>query len=207
VTRRRTLVLTGLLAVAVVGGTPTAAPAGAAPAHTLELRPVLAEVPGPLVSRAPTAGEAAAIASCDPTRVQALTPVPVTSRASITAAACAVLPFAPRQGRGALYVGPSRLTARDVKSARAAFAQGQGNTVIFDLTRKGLTKFNRLARDSYAQAAPRNEVAITVDGAVVSNPVFESASFEGPVQISGNFSKKDAKAVAGKINQARRSAG
>jgi preprotein translocase subunit SecD len=171
--------------------------------HTLEFRPVLAALPV-AGARTPTADETAAIASCDPGRLQALSGVPLTPRTALTGDACAVLSFAPHDGEGALYVGPARLTATDVASARSTFQSGQGYSIVMSLTKAGKKKFNGMAHDLFARESPGNEVAVVTDGRVVSNPAFQTDEFSGPVQISGNFTGKQARNLAATINRARR---
>jgi hypothetical protein len=63
-----------------------------------------------------------------------------------------------------------------------------------------------MAGDLYDQLPPGDEVAMAVDGKVVSSPRFDGPDFSGPVEISGNFTSKQAAALARKIDQARRAA-
>jgi preprotein translocase subunit SecD len=68
------------------------------------------------------------------------------------------------------------------------------------LKSSGLRKFNALAAASFPQSSPRNEVAIVLDGLVYSNPAFQSSSFNGAVQITGNFTPGEASDLATVIN-------
>jgi preprotein translocase subunit SecD len=199
--RRVTLlvVAAGLAATSAVGIAEATSPAR----HALEFRSVLAAVAA-ADARTATADESAAISSCDPGRVQAITDVPLTPRAALTGTACAVLPFAPGQGKGALFLGPARLTAAEIASAKSTFQSGQGYAVNLRLTRSGLKKFNRLAADLFSKMPPGNEVGMVVDGQVFSNPAFQTNHFSGVVQISGSFTGKEAEQLAATINRARR---
>lgn len=153
---------------------------------------------------ADAAAKQAAIASCDPNAVLALTSIPTTSRADDTRDACVVLPLRPKDGAKAssatrLYLGPTELTGTDVDKAKREFVS-PGYGVSMTLTGGGLGKFNVLAAKSYGQQPPQNEVAIVLDGVVQSNPAFQARSFSGPVQITGNFSSTEAEDLAKLIN-------
>jgi preprotein translocase subunit SecD len=75
--------------------------------------------------------------------------------------------------------------------------------VLLDLTSDGLKKFNDLAQSSFGQPSPQNEVAIVLDGQVQSNPAFQEPTFDGTVQITGNFSSQDADDLASIIKYGR----
>jgi preprotein translocase subunit SecD len=186
VRRVAVLVVAATLASSILVG---AAQASSAAKPALEFRPVLAALPA-ADARTPTADESAAIASCDPGRVQALSGVPLTPRAALTRDACAVLTFAPHAGKGALLVGSAKLTATDVASAKSTFQSGAGYVINLRLTKSGLKTFNQMASEQFDKPAPGDEVAMVVDGRVLSNPAFQTASFFGPVQISGSFTGK-----------------
>jgi preprotein translocase subunit SecD len=72
--------------------------------------------------------------------------------------------------------------------------------VTFRLNDAGTTKMNRLARASYNRQPPENSVAIVVDGVVQSAPAFREPSFIGDIQISGNFTEAQAKALANTVS-------
>ncbi len=153
---------------------------------------------------ADAAAKQAAIASCNANAVLALDSIPTTSRAADKRDACVVLPLRPKDGAPVakstrLLLGPTELTGTDVDKAKREFVS-PGYGVSMTLTGKGLGKFNALAAKSYGRQAPTNEVAITLDGIVQSNPAFQAASFSGPVQITGNFSSTEAEDLAKLIN-------
>jgi preprotein translocase subunit SecD len=190
----------------------------------LRFRPVLANVPATTVASGanksttttttPAQKQAilAAVASCNATQIQSLVTggaeVPTTPIENDNSGACVVLPI--RNSKQRLLLGPvsssaalglpAGLTGTDVDSASSSFAQGQGYAVSMTLKGGGLDKFNKLAAASFSQAAPRNEVAIVLDGLVYSAPAFQAASFSGPVQITGNFSPSEASDLATVIN-------
>ncbi len=53
-----------------------------------------------------------------------------------------------------------------------------------------------MARDQYDQPPPQNSVAFVLDGRVQSAPAFMTSSFDGDVQISGNFTQREAEQLA-----------
>lgn len=153
-----------------------------------------------------------AIASCNATQISALVAsgadVPSTTVENDKAGDCVVLPI--RNSKQRLLLGPvtpsaalglpAGLTGSDVSSASSSFAQGQGYAVSMTLKSGGLTKFNKLASTSFGQTAPRNEVAIVLDGLIYSAPAFQAASFTGAVQITGNFTPSESSDLATVIN-------
>ena len=153
-----------------------------------------------------------AIASCDSTQIgaalQSGADLPTTTLENDKTGACVILPI--RNSKQRLLLGPvtppatlglpAGLTGSDVSSASSSFAQGQGYAVSMSLKSGGLAKFNKLASQSFGQTAPRNEVAIALDGLVYSAPAFQAASFSGAVQITGNFTPSEASDLATVIN-------
>jgi preprotein translocase subunit SecD len=113
------------------------------------------------------------------------------------AASADVLPAARSLGNIRYAVGPSALSGTDVRGARAQFLGGrQAWVVTVGLTKDGARKFNDLAGALYAQPPPRNSVAIALDGVVLTAPAFQEPSFSGDIQISGQFTKSQAKQIA-----------
>jgi preprotein translocase subunit SecD len=81
---------------------------------------------------------------------------------------------------------------------------GTGHAVEFALKREGLRKFNQLAKAGFRKQTPLDQVAIVVKGRVISDPAFQSASFSGPIQITGNFTAAEAAKLAKAIDRAAR---
>ena len=90
----------------------------------------------------------AAIASCDVSQLQTLSSIPTTQLADDKRDACVVLPLRPGSGGGGgrLYLGPTKLTGKDVDSASSTFVSGTGYTVDMNLKDAGLTQFNALGQ-------------------------------------------------------------
>ena len=194
----------------------------------LRFRPVLANIPplpatpktGPTTTTLPAAtakAVSAAIASCDTSQISPLlqngTVLPTTPLENDNGKNCVILPMrnskqrlllAPVTAKPNLGV-PAGLTGSDVSSASSTFQSGQGYAVNVTLKSEGLAKFNTLAAASYNSSrpgsnAPRDEVAIVLDGLVYSNPAFQTSTFNGPVQITGSFSQSQASDLATVIN-------
>jgi hypothetical protein len=135
---------------------------------TLELRPVLAILPPTTASEA-----SGAIEGND------------------------VLASAPGAGDVRYQVGSVAMTEAGVRDARARNIPGIGWVVQLALTRRGIEVMNELARRQALLVPPQNSVAIVIDGMVQSAPAFVTDSFEGgDVEINGNFSEAQAKALA-----------
>ncbi len=178
----------------------------------LRFRPVLASVP-PLSSTPTTtvAGSsppldesviAAAVASCDSDQISAaLTAgeIPTTKTSNDKRDNCVVLPSR-EQKFSRLLLGPAALTGKSVDSAKSQFSQGQGYAVTVKFNDAGATKFDALAAESYPKSPPQNEVAIVLDGKIQSAPAFQTDSFSGDVQITGDFSPSEASDLATIIN-------
>ncbi|HEX2701608.1 MAG TPA: protein translocase subunit SecD [Acidimicrobiales bacterium] len=149
--------------------TTTAAPAPTAPATT---------APAATPTSAPTASTE---------------PIPTTSRADDKADQVVVLPLKEGGRVTARYrLGPSELSGKAVKTARAQFDQtGSSWQVDFTLTGSGSKDFDALAARNVGK-----QVAIVLDGVVKSAPTIQQAEFKGRGQITGSFSEKEAKDLA-----------
>jgi len=89
-------------------------------------------------------------------------------------------------------LGPSELTGRAVKDAKAEVEQGTGEwTVGFTLTDTGSKEFDALAARNLSK-----QVAIVLDGVVQSAPTIQQAEFKGSGEITGNFTEREAKDLA-----------
>jgi preprotein translocase subunit SecD len=162
----------------------------------LRFRPVLADLPAYKAPPSTTTTTAAPVfgATTTTTALQAAQ-VPSTSRDDNKADATVVLPT--REGKARLQMGPAALLGKAVKSARAEVNNGKWS-VSLTLRKDGAKDFNQLAGLCFARQAtcPTNRVAIELDGVVESSPQFQTATFDGPVEISGNFSEHEAKDLA-----------
>ncbi len=162
------------------------------------------ETAGAPAAAAPAAPSAPSVAGSGP--VEAKVPVefrPVLSVAP-TATGASAAPAAPAAGGtltgkdGAVYtVGPSigDLSRFDDVAVSDAGEGGAGWTVTIDLTTEG----TRLFAD-WTAAHVNEQLAIVVDGELVSAPTIASPIPGGVVQISGSFTKAQAEQLADEIS-------
>ena len=97
-------------------------------------------------------------------------------------------------------LGPAKATGEIVSAARAEPPQGFGGDwlVAVELTNDGNAKFNEIAGACFngAPECPTKAVAIELDGIVKSAPTVQEPTFQGEVQITGQFSETEAKTLA-----------
>jgi preprotein translocase subunit SecD len=95
------------------------------------------------------------------------------------------------------YGGKTQLvTGTIIKSASAQLDTSNNQwQVIFYMTGPGTGLFNADARLYYG-----TPLADDLDGTIVSAPIIEATSFPGAGQVSGNFSKESAVALAAELN-------
>jgi preprotein translocase subunit SecD len=214
----RARLLTAAVAGSVLIGLFAVPGAATGRSHQFRMVAVLANLP-PLasVTRVPTAtsGLRQAVTSCDVAQLTAA----IASGAAIPTSGgppvdteCSVLPL--RDSEARLLVAPvapnpavgapAGLSGRDVRAATAMFSPGIGNAVALTLTATGATKLNALAASLFGRPSPRGEVAFVVDGLVYAAPAFQTSSFTGPIQITGNFTARQARSLVASITAARR---
>ena len=111
----------------------------------------------------------------------------------------------PTQDGQRCQVGPPEgdATVFEPGSAQAEIIQGGwGVTVSLKQGDSGEGVWNALAAKCYEGDAscPSHQLAIELDGTIVSAPTVNAPSFTGSVQITGRFSKAEAEALAEAIN-------
>lgn len=121
-----------------------------------------------------------------------------TSPSNDNADATVLLPGTRSEGDLRYVLGPVGLSAPGIKSARAVQQNGQWS-VNFVLTSTGSTQWDALARQQFHAI-----IGIVDHGHVVSAPITQPTqssftSFNGEFQISGNFTKHQASALAGEL--------
>ncbi|MCU1491623.1 MAG: protein-export rane protein SecD [Acidimicrobiaceae bacterium] len=97
--------------------------------------------------------------------------------------------FAPRY-----VLGPVQATGTIIKSAFPALQTNGQWVVNFNLTSKGSAIFNKIAAANYQKL-----LANDLDGQIVSAPSINQSSFNGAVQISGNFNSQSASLLANQL--------
>jgi preprotein translocase subunit SecD len=103
-----------------------------------------------------------------------------------------ILPGTKDEQNARYVLGPSELTGRAVKDARAEVDPSTGEwKVAFTLTESGSKEFDALAARNL-----NKQVAIVLDGVVQSAPTIQQAKFEGSGEITGSFNEREAKDLA-----------
>ncbi|MFJ9417435.1 protein translocase subunit SecD [Streptomyces sp. NPDC101227] len=99
-----------------------------------------------------------------------------------------------QEGTQKYVLGPVAVEGMDVKDAKAVFDSqgGQGWIVQMDFTSDGGKKFADITGKLATKAAPQNQFAIVLDGAVVSDPRVREQLNGGSATISGGFTQQSA---------------
>jgi hypothetical protein len=189
-------------AVLVVTGSPAVAGERVRPAN-VQFRQVLATLPPSTAgATAPLTNDAGLVESCDPAAVTAA----VTAAASVPTSVrnradqCVVLEQgAPGEG-ARLYLGPAMLDGDGVRRAVGGPTSSGQAAIDLRLTAAGKTAMNRFAADAFPLPPPLNQMAVVVDGRVVTAPAFQESTFPGAVQVSGPFSPREARTLGRRIN-------
>lgn len=103
-----------------------------------------------------------------------------------------------RDGSARYVLGPAEVLGTQVKNATAAIdQQGSGGWFVsLDFNKEGSGKFSAVTQRVVSLAAPQNQVAIVLDGLVVSAPRIISAITGGSAQITGDFTQQEASDLA-----------
>lgn len=100
-----------------------------------------------------------------------------------------------RAGDAKLRLAAARITGVDVGSAEAMALEAQGGgtewVVLISLTPEGATKLEELTTGLVGE-----RLAIVVDGVVVSAPMVQEPITGGSVQVSGDLTEAEARALA-----------
>ena len=103
-----------------------------------------------------------------------------------------------RDGSARYILGPAEVLGTQVKNASAAIDQeGSGGWFVsLDFNKEGSGKFSAVTQRVVSLTAPQNQVAIVLDGLVVSAPRIISAITGGSAQITGDFTQQEASDLA-----------
>ena len=113
--------------------------------------------------------------------------------------------FVKARGGSICYVGPSGGTGevfQDDATARILSGSGWGVTVSLRGGSNGEDVWNVLASECFNATAtcPTRQLAIELDGEVISAPTVQQANFTGSVQITGSFTESEARNLARVLN-------
>ena len=103
-----------------------------------------------------------------------------------------------RTGTSKYILAPAEVLGRQVSKASAGIDTQAGNvwTVQLTFNGEGTKAFGALTGRVTSLASPQNQVAIVLDGLVVSAPSINEAIPSGNAQITGNFSQVEAQDLA-----------
>ena len=103
-----------------------------------------------------------------------------------------------RGGTAKYILAPAQVLGNMVSKATAAIDQqgAAGWYVSLDFNSEGASKFGALTSSVTGLEAPQNQVAIVLDGLVVSAPRINEAINGGSAQITGSFSQEEASNLA-----------
>lgn len=103
-----------------------------------------------------------------------------------------------RAGINKYVLAPAEVVGRDVAKAAATIDQqgAAGWYVLLNFTNEGTSKFGALTTRVVSLVTPQNQVAIVLDGLVVSAPRINEAITAGNAQITGSFTQTDATDLA-----------
>lgn len=113
--------------------------------------------------------------------------------------------FIKARGGSICYVGPSGGTGevfQDDATARILSGSGWGVTVSLRGGSSGEDVWNVLASECFNATAtcPTRQLAIDLDGEIISAPTVQQANFTGSVQITGSFTESEARNLARVLN-------
>ena len=94
--------------------------------------------------------------------------------------------------------GPAEVIGRQVAKASSGLDTQAGNvwTVLLTFDNEGTKAFGALTQRVTSLAAPQNQVAIVLDGVVVSAPRINEAIPSGNAQITGSFTQQESTDLA-----------
>ena len=103
-----------------------------------------------------------------------------------------------RDGTSRFVLGPAEVLGRQVRTATAAIdQQGAGGWFVsLAFNKEGTKKFGEITQRVVSLTPPQNQVAIVLDGLVVSAPRIIDAILGGQAQITGNFTQQEASDLA-----------
>ena len=103
-----------------------------------------------------------------------------------------------RDGTSRYILAPAQVIGSDIKGAQAAIDQqnASGWYVSLIFTGDGAKKFGSLTQSVVDLPTPQNQVAIVLDGVVVSAPRINEAILGGQAQITGNFTQVESQDLA-----------
>jgi preprotein translocase subunit SecD len=101
---------------------------------------------------------------------------------------------------GAYRLGPAAVRTPDIVEAAARLSDYGAWVVGITLSDEGATRFEAVTRELADNAGARAQLAIVVDGVVISAPVVQTPIPGAEVDISADFSQSAAERLAASLN-------
>jgi preprotein translocase subunit SecD len=104
-----------------------------------------------------------------------------------------------REGVTKYLLGPSEVQGTQVSSAEAALPNGASVgawQIDLNFNGSGTSAFDKVTKRLASLPAPRNQLAITLDGVVQSAPTVNEEIATGQAQITGSFTQEEASDLA-----------
>jgi preprotein translocase subunit SecD len=104
-----------------------------------------------------------------------------------------------REGVTMYLLGPSEVQGTQVSSAEAALPNGASVgawQIDLNFNGSGTSAFDKVTKRLASLPAPRNQLAITLDGVVQSAPTVNEEIATGQAQITGSFTQEEASDLA-----------
>ncbi|MEW1914354.1 hypothetical protein AB0442_39165 [Kitasatospora sp. NPDC085895] len=118
--------------------------------------------------------------------------------------ACGREPAAAGGGASAFVLGAAVVDGAQIAKARAFDGPlSDGWQVELTLTASGAKAFGELTTAAAAGTEPTNQVAVVLDGTVISHPLVSSAITTGTAQITGGFDRAQATVLAAQLSTDR----
>lgn len=102
-------------------------------------------------------------------------------------------------------LGPAAVDGSDITKAEAALddQRNAGWQVTLNFNGRGAKAFAELTGRLATQQHPANQLAVVIDGTVVSHPYVSQAITGGAVVVSGSFSEQQARTLAAQLANAK----
>jgi preprotein translocase subunit SecD len=104
-----------------------------------------------------------------------------------------------RKGTTKYHLAIAKVVGKDVKGANVGANPTTGEIEVnLSFKGSGQDRWTKLTQEAYNQTPPTNQVAIVLDGVVISSPVIQSV-INGDAQITGQFSRKEGQDLANNL--------
>ncbi|WP_327091692.1 protein translocase subunit SecD [Nonomuraea sp. NBC_01738] len=94
----------------------------------------------------------------------------------------------------------AKVVGTDIDTASAGVRQGSTDWVVqLDFKSNGATEWSKLTSVAFGSQPPRNQVAVVLDGLVITAPVIQGPIPGGRAEITGGFTQKTATELADQL--------